>query len=287
MIYVLLSVCSSVLVSVLLKLARRYNIDIFQAITWNYSIVVILFFFKPHLTNLQRAPIVTYSLLALLLPALFVVMGLAVRKAGIVRTDVAQRLSLLISLTAAVILFGEAMPPLKITGLAVGLVAIALCIPWQKQEGEHGTTSDSWIYLLIVFGGIGVIDVLFKQVAVYHDVPYTTSLFIIYGMAFTLCIIALLFLVITKRVKFTWRHIFFGWILGFCNFGNILFYLKAHEALAHKPSTVFSAMNIGVISLGALTGVIVFKEKLSTLNKVGIVLAIVAIVIMSYSKWHS
>ena len=287
MIYVLLSVCSSVLVSVLLKLARRYNIDIFQAITWNYSIVVILFFFKPHLTNLQRAPIFTYSLLAVLLPALFVVMGLAVRKAGIVRTDVAQRLSLLISLTAAVILFGEAMPPLKITGLAVGLVAIALCIPWQKQEGEHGTTNDSRIYLLIVFGGIGVIDVLFKQVAVYHDVPYTTSLFIIYGMAFTLCIIALLFLVITKRVKFTWRHIFFGWILGFCNFGNILFYLKAHEALAHKPSTVFSAMNIGVISLGALTGVIVFKEKLSTLNKVGIVLAIVAIVIMSYSKWHS
>ena len=105
MIYVLLSVCSSVLVSVLLKLAKRYNIDIFQAITWNYSIVVILFFFRPHLTNLHAAPIFRYGLLAVLLPALFVVIGLAVRKAGIVRTDVAQRLSLFISLTAAVVLF--------------------------------------------------------------------------------------------------------------------------------------------------------------------------------------
>jgi drug/metabolite transporter (DMT)-like permease len=287
MIYVFLSVCSSVLVSVLLKLARRYNIDIFQAITWNYSIVVILFFFQPHLTNLQHAPIVTYGLLSVLLPALFVIIGLAVRTAGIVRTDVAQRLSLFISLTAAVILFGEAIPALKLSGLAVGLIAIACCIPWQKQEVEGGATDDAWIYLLIVFVGMGLIDILFKQVALYRDVPYTTSLFIIYGMAFTLCMLVLLFMVITKRVKFTWRHIFFGWVLGFCNFGNILFYLKAHQALAHHPSTVFSAMNIGVISLGALTGMVIFKEKLSTLNKVGIVLAIVAIVIMSYSQWHS
>jgi hypothetical protein len=36
MLYVFLSICCSVIVSVLLKLARRYQIDVFQAITWNY-----------------------------------------------------------------------------------------------------------------------------------------------------------------------------------------------------------------------------------------------------------
>lgn len=285
MIYVLLSVCSSVLVSVLLKLARRYQIDIFQAITWNYSIVVILFFFKPHLTNLQHAPVLSYSLLAILLPAIFVVIGFAVRTAGIVRTDVAQRLSLFISLTAAFLLFNETPSALKYAGLAIGLVAITCSIPWQKSRATDAS-GGSWLYLLTVFIGMGIIDVLFKQIALYKEVPYTTSLFIIYGMAFTLSIIALLFMVLTKKIKFTWRHIFFGWILGFANFGNILFYLKAHQALSHSPSTVFSAMNIGVITVGAITGLVIFKERLSNLNKAGIVLAIVAIVIIAYSQGH-
>ena len=77
-----------------------------------------------------------------------------------------------------------------------------------------------------------------------------------------------------------------GWILGVANFGNILFYLKAHQALAGKPSTVFSAMNIGVVTLGAIVGLLIFKEKLSALNKLGIVLAIVAIVIIAYTQTH-
>ncbi|GAB3930530.1 EamA/RhaT family transporter [Mucilaginibacter myungsuensis] len=284
MIYVFLSVCSSVLVSVLLKLARRYRIDVFQAITWNYSIVVILFFFKPQLTNIHQAPILTYSALAILLPAIFVVMGLAVRTAGIVRTDVAQRLSLLISLSAAFFVFNETFNPLKMVGIGLGAVAIACAIPWQKQSSNDEGKGNSWLYLLTVFFGIGVIDILFKQIALYKEVPYTTSLFIIYAMAFTVSMLVLLYMVVTRRVKFTWRHILFGWILGFANFGNILFYLKAHQALSANPSIVFSAMNIGVIIIGTLTGVLIFKEKLTTLNKIGISLAIVAIAIIAYAK---
>jgi threonine/homoserine efflux transporter RhtA len=72
--------------------------------------------------------------------------------------------------------------------------------------------------------------------------------------------------------------------LGVANFGNILFYLKAHQALSNNPSTVFSAMNIGVIAVGTLVGLVVFKEKLSLLNKAGIVIAVVAIIVISYAK---
>jgi hypothetical protein len=31
------------------------------------------------------------------------------------------------------------------------------------------------------------------------------------------------------------------------NFGNILFYLKAHQDFSESPSTVFAGMNLGVI----------------------------------------
>jgi drug/metabolite transporter (DMT)-like permease len=130
---------------------------------------------------------------------------------------------------------------------------------------------------------MGVIDVLFKQIAVFKAISYNTSLFIIFVLAFIFSLTGLFYQLIKKTMRFSWPHILIGWVLGIANFGNILFYLKAHRALADQPSIVFSAMNIGVIVAGALIGLIIFKEKLSLLNKAGIVIAIIAIIVMAKS----
>ena len=285
MLYVFLSICCSVIVSVLLKLAKRYQIDVFQAITWNYSMAILLtwFFFKPTIPSLQNAPIPIYLGLGVLLPLLFMVMAISVRVAGIVRTDVAQRLSLFIPLLASFLIFGDSLNKLKVIGLIIGFAAILCSIPWQKKTANRRVYSNAWIFLLIVFFGIGIIDILFKQVALFKEVPYTTSLFLIYILAFVIALIVLIFRVVTKKTKFSWPHIMFGWILGVANFGNILFYLKAHTSLSKSPSTVFSAMNIGVIALGTLVGLVVFNERLSILNKIGVALAVIAIVVITIS----
>jgi len=269
----------------MLKLAKRYHIDVYQAITWNYSMAIVLsrIFLNPHLANLHDPPIFTYSLLALLLPALFVILAVSVRLSGIVRTDIAQRLSLFIPIIAAFLLFGEKITPLKAIGIVLGFTAIICTIPWQKKSGVKPGSSNAWIYLLIVFTGMGIIDVLFKQIAAFKAISYNSSLFIVFVLAFIFSLIGLFYQVITKKMRFSWPHIFIGWVLGIANFGNILFYLKAHRALANQPSTVFSAMNIGVIVTGALVGLIIFKEKLSLLNKAGIVIAIIAIVVIAKS----
>lgn len=282
MIYIFISACFSVTVSILLKLAKRYQIDVFQAITWNYSIAIALtwLFFRPQVRNLEQLPLDIYTPLAILLPALFVILALAVRSAGIVRTDVAQRLALFIPVLASFLVFKESISALKVIGLATGFAAILCAIPWQKDRSDKYTdTSSAWIYLLIVFVGMGVIDILLKKVAAYQAVSFTSSLIVIYTMAFALSLIVMVVMIFAGKLKFTLRHIFFGWILGVANFGNMLFYLKAHQAIAAAPSKVFSTMNISVIALGAIVGFVVFKEKLSTINKVGLGLAIVAIVI--------
>lgn len=288
MIYVLLSVCCSVIVSVLLKLAKRYSIDIFQAITWNYSMTMLLtwLIYRPALGRIDGASFYIYGSLAVLLPSLFVVIGLAVKTAGIARTDVAQRLSLFISLAAAFLLFNEVFTALKLAGLIVGFAAIMFAIPWKKQRGDGNNDGSAWIYLLIVFVGFGVIDILFKQMAAFKGTPFPVSLFFAYLGSFLLSFVVMLWMIFTGRVKSPLRHIFFGWVLGVANFGNILFYLKAHQALAGNPSAVFSAMNIGVITLGAIVGMLIFKEKLTTLNKIGIALAIIAITIITYAQTH-
>ncbi|MEO3404848.1 DMT family transporter [Mucilaginibacter sp. CAU 1740] len=284
MLFVFLSICCSVIVSILLKLAKRYHIDVYQAITWNYSMAILLtwIFYKPELAALKTAPVYSYTALGVLFPSLFVIMATSVRKAGIVRTDIAQRLSLFIPILAAFLIFGEATGAVKAIGIVLAFIAIICSIPWQQSGSK--TESGAWGYLLIVFLGFGVIDVLLKQLTKVNNVPFTTAIFAIFIIAFTLTFIGLIYQVATKKMKFSWPHILIGWILGAANFGNILFYLKAHKALSNNPSTVFSSVNIGVIILGALIGILIFKEKLSLLNKIGIGVAVLAIVIIYFPQ---
>lgn len=270
------------MVSILLKLAKRYHIDVLQAITWNYSTAIFLtwLIFKPNLHQQLYIHSNIYLSVGILLPVLFLIIAASVRVTGIVRTDVAQRLSLVIPIIASFLLFTEALNILKIIGIIGGIIAILCTIPWnQRSAGRAGKMT--WVYLLIIFVGIGIIDVLFKQIALFKDVPYTTSLFVIFILSFIVSAIILLVQILRKKTKFSWPHILIGWFLGLANFGNIIFYIKAHKALADSPLTVFAAVNIGVIITGAVVGLAVFKEKLSLVNKIGLVLAIIAIVIIA------
>jgi len=285
MFYVFLCICFSVTVSVLLKLAKRYHIDVYQAVTWNYSITILLtwIFLKPQFQNLGKAPFMVYGLLGVLLPVLFLVFAASVRIAGIVRSDVAQRLSLFIPVIASFLIFGEKLDFVRFIGILLGFAAILASIPWKK--GERTISASSWVYLILVFIGFGLIDVLLKQVALFPLVSSNTSLFIIFILAFSISLVGLIYQVATKNMRFSWPHILIGWVLGIANFGNILFFIKAHKALSTHPSTVFSAVNIGVILLGTMVGLFVFKEKLSLLNKVGILFAVISIIIIAYYQY--
>src|SRR5690554_3569223 len=285
MIFVLLSVFCSVLVSVILKLSRRYAIPTNQLIAWNYPTALLLniLFNKPDIQaisfNLGNTSL--YLVLGFLLPALFLSIAASIRYTGIVRTEVAQRISIFIPLIAAFLIFNETPTSRSLIGIAIGLLAIFFSIRWVSDKPSKNNT---WLYPLIIFLGMGIIDILFKQVAQHSEVPYTSSVFFIFLTALIISFTYISIRIYKQLEKpslsaFTW-----GIGLGIFNFENILFYLKAHRAIPENPSIVFSAMNIGVIALGALVGIALFKEKLTVLNKVGILLAIVAILIIASNE---
>jgi len=285
MIYIILSICFSVTVAILLKLAKRYQISIIQAVTVNYfaALTLCFFFFKPEVKLLSStAPWPIYIALAILLPSIFLFLAASVKNLGIVKTDIAQRLSLFIPILAAYFIFKEDFNTFKIAGLCIGFVAIVLTFLRKSDQKEDN--KGNLLYPIMVFIGFGVIDVLFKQIALYKELPYTTSLFTVFCLSFIVSLIIVISMLIAGKIKLQLINIVCGLILGFFNFGNILFYMKAHKALAENPSTVFAAMNLGVIIVGTLIGIIVFKEKLSKLNYAGIILAIAAVVFITLSQ---
>lgn len=275
MIYVLLAAVCSVLVSMLLKLAKRHGVDVAQAVAWNYVVAALLaaWLLVPSLAPLATpaAPWSALVALAILLPTIFVALGASVRHAGIVRSDAAQRLSLLLSLLAAFVLFGERLDGWKLAGCALGLVALVGMVWRHGPAGGDGR--GQWTWPLVVFAGFGTIDVLFKRVAA-AGIPLGSALLAMFTLALP---VAFALAAWRSRGRFTLRSLVGGVALGACNFGNILYYLKAHRALPDHPALVFASMNLGVVVLGALTGMLVFRERLSRINLAGVVLALGAI----------
>lgn len=287
MIYLALSIICSVTVGVLLKLAKRYEINVMQAVTWNYLFAIVLsaVFFKPNLDDIGLANISwVFPALGILLPSIFLFQGIAVRQAGLARTDIAQRLSLFISLCAAYFIFNDSFDRLKYVGLIFGFAAIVFTM-YRKSDGA--SSKKSWLYLMLVFVGFGLIDVLLKLVSQITVMPFTTSLFVIFCSCFVLSLAYILYLASIKKTKLQLINFVCGCVLGFFNFGNILFYLKAHQAMSGNPSTVFATMNMGVIIAGSFIGIVLFKEKLTKLNYLGLILALAAIILITLSKLHA
>ena len=287
MIYIALSVVCSVVVSVLLKLAPRYSVDVRQAIAGNYLVATLLtaVLLDPH-PSLLELPVAhpawrVLIALGVLLPSMFVVLAYSVRRVGVVVTDAAQRLSLLLPLLAAFTVFGEAFSWRKGAGMAIGVVAIVCIVLRKRGAGTQAESPSGWWWPLVVFAGMGAIDILFKRVAQLTGVPFADVLLATFVLAFVLAMLAIASLYASGRAHWRWRHAGGAALLGVFNFGNILFYVQAHRHLAHDPALVFSAMNIGVIVLATLVGVWWLGERLGRLNRLGLALAVVAVLVLA------
>ncbi|OOF59198.1 hypothetical protein [Rodentibacter myodis] len=281
----ILAVICSVAVSVLLKIAGKKKIIIAQAIAFNYVVATTLSYFvlTPNFNGLKFTDYFTQSestpiflALGLLLPSVFIIMSKAVESAGIVRSDAAQRLSLFLPILAAFFLFNETLSQSKFIGIVLAFIGL-FCLLTKPNQGQSAVNFKGILGLIGVWFGYGIIDILFKQVAKSGG-AFPATLFISFSLAGCIMFIYL----VLKRTQWTVPSVFGGIILGVLNFFNILFYIKAHQSFSGNPTLVFAGMNIGVICLGTLTGALVFKEKISKINWLGIAFSLSAIFCLYY-----
>jgi drug/metabolite transporter (DMT)-like permease len=285
MVYVLLAALCSVLVSVLLKVARRHRIDIASAVTWNYLAASVLcaVLLHPSLDSLYTAdaPWVSLLALAVVLPSLFMILAASVRVAGIVRTDIVQRMSLLLSLVAAFWLFDQPAAGTKLVGLGLGLVSmVGIAVRPRGDGAASASGARVWLALLTVWVGFALVDVMLKHIAA-AGTPFAASLQVTFVLAFAGMALWQGLRARRGQVHLGARDLWAGLLLGLINFGNIIFYVNAHRALPGQPAVVFASMNIGVVVLGTLVGVVGFGERLNWLNRLAIVLAVASIAIIA------
>lgn len=278
--FIVLAALCSVLVSILIKALKSKGFEPLQMIVWNYSSASLLCFlwFKPDLAHLsvQHTPWWLIVLLGVALPSVFLLLAKSLQYAGIVKTELAQRLSVVLSLLAAFFIFQEHFNAFKLLGIILGSFAIGL-IMLSKTQQNQSVHQKSLVSLVGVWSGYALIDILLK---------YTSSLGLKLPMTLNLVFIAafvfsFIYTYIFKKETARFKNMLAGLVLGGLNFANIALYVQAHILLKNSPAIVFVGMNLFVVIFGILSGLLLFKEKAEPKVIMGLVLGMVGIICLA------
>ena len=283
-----IAVIANLLLAVCFKLYARTGVDPFTAIVINYwTSVVIGCAIAGHIPLLSYDPaLVPWATYGIALGCLFVigftVIAFSIRYAGIAITTAMQKMSLMISVSYAVIFFGEPFGLLKITGVILAIVGIWMVthsdiksVPWRQR-----------IRILILPLGTllfnGVIESVLYHVHAHHLAIHGDIVFTTYAFSIAACVgtIVVLYRHVAGKHRMTMRDVIGGLALGIPNFFTIyLILVLLHNGFA--GSVLYPVLNILVLAFSAIIGLYLFREKLSKVNIAGITIALIAILLIS------
>ncbi|MDT8393198.1 MAG: DMT family transporter [Bacteroidales bacterium] len=284
MIFLILTILQSTAIFAVMKLFTRFKVDNWQAITVNY-IVATAFGFMIYRGSLSPAVIIArdwffYSVaLGVTFIFTFFIFALSSQKVGVALTSVASKMSVVIPVIAGIILLNEKINLLSGMGVCLALIAFYLTL----GRGKNSSFPKKYIILpLLLFLGNGFNDSLMKY-SMFHYVAGSNDLILYLSVVFLTALLIGLTISISrstvKRTQITFKNVLAGIILGLLNFGSTYYIMEAMGI--YDSAVVFPVTNAGIVSLSALTGFFLFREKLSRKNTAGILLAILAIVLIA------
>lgn len=292
MFFLLLTVACSVTLGFLFKLFVRFGIDHFQAILFNYFTC-----FCCGWVHLGRFPVqvqdfssawMPYALaLGLIFISGFNMAALTVRYFGVMVGQIMQKMSILMTVPFAILAYHESSGWLKILGFLFALVSIVL-VNLQGKAGAGNATNQGdsqggrlWIPILTwVLSGLLEVLLVRVQNERLTDMNNPSFIIAVFGTAGLMGSILAAFGWMSGRLRFSWKNVLAGILLGIPNYGSMYFMLRALNS-GLEGSFVFPVANVGIIVATTIGAVTLFRERLSPVNWLGIVLAVGAILMIS------
>lgn len=285
MIPLILSVASSSLIFVIFKLFRKFDIDTFQAIIFNYFTAFIIGIslygnaWKPEFLE-STDWMVASVICGLLFILLFFIMGRSSQLNGVATTSVAVKMSMAASLIGMILVFSTPLNALNALGILLAILGVFL-VSYSKSEKVNA----SWM-LIVLFLGSGFLDftLYFVQHNVLGEMP--SSIFSAFGLgtAGVFGSVILIYQIVTKRQKFQFKNVVAGVILGIPNYFSIYLLLLSYHVTGWNEVTVLSITNVSVVITSALLGFVAFREKVNQRKLIGLISAIFAIVMLYLSN---
>ena len=271
------------------KITERLHINTFQAIVFNYLTCVItgsLFngYFPVSAAAVHQPWFPWALLMGTIFIATFNIVGFTTQQLGVSVASVSNKLSLVIPFIFSVILYREPLTILKSAGIVLALVAVYLTVKRNNADIQKKTGKWLLILPLLLFAGSGLLDTLIKYTEQRFLNGSNNNDFLITAFASAGCIgLTLLFiLLITGKQRFDYRAILAGLAIGFPNYFSIWCLMTVLKLYAGNSSAIIPINNMGIVLFSALAAWLLFKERLSLVNWLGIVLSVCAIALIAF-----
>lgn len=288
--FLIASIILTAWLTIAFKIVGRLGINNLQAIVFNYTVCVITGTFVngsfPVNSSLVKEPWLPWALvMGCGFISLFNLAAYTVQKIGVAAATVAYKLSMVIPFVFSIYLYNEDATILKIAGVVVALLAVWLTTrPAEKGKNEHKVSWMVWAMPLLLFVGSGLLDAMIKYVEQAFINPGNQDAYLItaFCVAATVGWLILLYLFSTGKQKFSAKALVAGICIGVPNYFSIWCLLGALKGYSGNSSAIIPINNMGIVLFTALVAWLIFKEKLSAANWLGIALSLGAIALIAY-----
>ena len=279
MLYLLLAIASSAMVSIFMRLSERHIHNNMAMFTANYAICLAISRFYMGRNSLFAAgdgmlwAVALGAVSGFLYLSCFVVLQKNIRDNGVILSSAAMKLgAVLIPVLIAILFFREGLTWLRAVGVAVAIAAVALMNLERGEVGKGGKVH--WLIVLLVGSGLtdamtNIYDKTGPAALKDHYLFYTFLAALLFALAAALW----------KKKTLKPADVFCGLLIGIPNYYSARFLLLA---LGSVPAVVaYPVYSVGTIVAISAVGMLAFREKLSAQKKWAMLLILAALALLN------
>lgn len=276
MLFLILSILSSALVSVIMRLSNNHVQHNLGMLTVNYIVCSVLAgafcnSFRV-LPTVQPVETMAFGLVnGVLFLAGFVLIQMNIRKNGVVLSSIFQKLGLLVTMVVSVVCYHEMPSASQGAGFLLALAAIFV-MNYQKDGANVGSRAALFAMLL----ACGCADAMSKVFAESGPVGQDAQfLFYTFFTAIFLCWA----LMAKKGQRIGLPELVYGTLIAIPNFFATKFLLKALGSLS--AVIVYPVYSVGSILTVTVAGILLFHERPTKRQYIAIGIILVALILLN------
>lgn len=277
MLYFLLAVLSSVLISVIMRLSETRIRNNVSMLACNYATCTAMAVFMTGGWNLLPREeglgfaLVLGAVSGVLYLAGFLLLQWNIHQNGVALSATFMKLGVAVPILMAIVVFGEMPGALQVLGIALAVSAILII---QSEKGHGKAASGAGLILLLLAGGLAdstskIFETWGRAALKNHYLFYT------FAMALVLCVC----ICIARRQSLLPADTLFGVAVGIPNYFSARFLLLSLEQI---PAVIaYPAFSVSTIVAVTLISAAFFKERLSRRQMAGMGVILASLVLLN------
>lgn len=274
MIYLCCAILCSVMISIIMRISSKYVKGNISMLVVNYAtcfLISLIMNQNYHSFDSSIFSTIGYGLIhGCLYLVSFVLFQTSVQKNGMILSSMYMKLGLLVPFILSIFLFHEIPSMIQFIGFILAIIAIFIMNHPQKKINQHT------ILLLFLLLGSGFADAMSK---IFEEwgISSQQALFLI--ITFLSAFLFAFVLSIVKKETLSYYELLFGIFIGIPNYYSAYFLLQSlHSVPAILAYPIYSSSTILLVTM---IGVYCFKERLSLLSKISMILILIALILLN------